>query len=248
MKIEDLLELLAAEYASGVEDARRPLNAVIEGAVEQPDVHVSFDETMEFLSRSVAACDMVSLVGLSAFLQHLGQVVLTIDGDASLLRAAQANWANDALDVASALLSAPSSPEMIELVNTHAAQSPLSPSQQWLDELSAALLTPPTLSDDGDVDGALRLEPVSEADVSLATTEADPELLSSMLHDAPRQLERLYIDLSAYAATKSPAPGSLAESQRIAHTLKGSGNIIGIPGVARLAHRLEDVLVWLDTD
>jgi chemotaxis protein histidine kinase CheA len=36
----------------------------------------------------------------------------------------------------------------------------------------------------------------------------------------------------------------LVEAQRIAHTFKGSGNIIGLPGIGRLSHRLEDVMEW----
>jgi chemosensory pili system protein ChpA (sensor histidine kinase/response regulator) len=36
----------------------------------------------------------------------------------------------------------------------------------------------------------------------------------------------------------------MIEAQRIAHTFKGSGNIIGLPGIGRIAHRLEDVMEW----
>ena len=36
----------------------------------------------------------------------------------------------------------------------------------------------------------------------------------------------------------------MLEAQRIAHTFKGSGNIIGLPGIGRMAHRLEDILEY----
>ncbi len=38
----------------------------------------------------------------------------------------------------------------------------------------------------------------------------------------------------------------LAQAQRVAHTLKGSANTVGVRGIASLTHRLEDLLQLLD--
>ena len=40
-------------------------------------------------------------------------------------------------------------------------------------------------------------------------------------------------------------PENLKAAQRLTHTLKGSANLIGVRGVANLAHHLEDILEYL---
>jgi chemotaxis protein histidine kinase CheA/CheY-like chemotaxis protein len=256
MNIDDLLALLAGEYGAGLDEAKRPLAMYAEASAasahalaENAALGVnSLEATSEFIERSVAAASLVNLTGLSTYLAHTAEVVAAIDRHDSMLASAFANWARDSLDVAASLIAAPTAPEAIELVTLHASQSPLAPSAAWLDQLAIELMQPPVLAMDDDDAALNRFDPVSEADVDVAAENADPELLSSMLHDAPRQLERLYRDLHAYATRERVSVGELAEAQRIAHTLKGSGNIIGIPGVARIAHRLEDTLIWLDSD
>jgi chemotaxis protein histidine kinase CheA/ActR/RegA family two-component response regulator len=253
MNIDDLLALLSAEYGEGLEAAKRPLAMYVDASASQVAENAalgisSLADTGEFIERSIAAASLVNLKGLAGYLSHANEVVQAIESNDSMLASALANWSRDALDVAASLIASPSAPEAIELVTLHASQSPLTPSPEWLDQLAIDLMEPPGVTLDEDDAAQHRFDPVSPDDVSLATDNADPELLASMLHDAPRQLERLYRDLKAYAGQERTTVGQLAEAQRIAHTLKGSGNIIGIPGVARIAHRLEDTLIWLDSD
>jgi chemosensory pili system protein ChpA (sensor histidine kinase/response regulator) len=250
MTIDDLLALLAAEYAQGLDEAKQPLNELIAQSATGAPLRRSamHEDCALFVAKSIAAADLVGLVGLSLFLSHAQDALAAMDeADDAARQIELAKWCIDALDVAKVTIDSPAAPEIVELALMHASQSPLAPSAAWLDELAVALMQPAALPMDEDDLAQNTFDPVTQDDISLATDNADPDLLSSMLHDAPRQLERLYRDLNAFAADSNAAAGSLAEAQRVAHTLKGSGNIIGIPGVARLAHRLEDTLVWLDS-
>lgn len=84
-------------------------------------------------------------------------------------------------------------------------------------------------------------------DVSLEVPEDNQELLDAFLQEAPMHAA----DFSActqkiFENTANKADIRLA--QRIAHTLKGSAHLTGIRGVAALAHHIEDILEFINTD
>ena len=68
-----------------------------------------------------------------------------------------------------------------------------------------------------------------------------PACAKPSLAEAPDQLALLG-DTIRELARGAVDRARVVEAQRIAHTFKGSGNIIGIRGVGRLAHRMEDLL------
>ncbi|MDH3644261.1 MAG: response regulator, partial [Gammaproteobacteria bacterium] len=82
-------------------------------------------------------------------------------------------------------------------------------------------------------------------DISLTLPEdVNPELLDSLLQELPQQAA----DFSAAIQHLSSGEGALDDvesAQRLAHTLKGAANTVGVPGVAHLTHHLEDILLAL---
>lgn len=92
----------------------------------------------------------------------------------------------------------------------------------------------------------------------VAAPEAEPDDAAMSLEippDADREVvDNLLCELPALSAAFSAAieraqGGSreeLAQAQRIAHTLKGSANTVGVRAIASLTHRLEDLLQLLD--
>lgn len=112
-----------------------------------------------------------------------------------------------------------------------------------------------------EVVGSRRVEAPSgtlDADaVSLALPpDADASVLDHLLRELQalsagfsEQIERLVA--AAASAQGGSEPGAeavaeaLAEARRIAHTLKGAANTVGIRGIALLTHRLEDLLQLL---
>ncbi len=82
------------------------------------------------------------------------------------------------------------------------------------------------------------------ADVSIALqSDVDRELLEAMLHELPAQTEALSGALQRLG--RGGTPEDILVAKRIAHTLKGAGNTVGIRGIATLTHHLEDILLAL---
>jgi len=82
------------------------------------------------------------------------------------------------------------------------------------------------------------------ADVSIALPkDVDNDLLDALLQELPGQTEALTVALQRLAAGGDT--DDLLLAKRMAHTLKGAGNTVGIRGIATLTHHLEDILLTL---
>lgn len=85
---------------------------------------------------------------------------------------------------------------------------------------------------------------LDEASLSLAIPpDADRDVVDNLLRELP------LLSTAFSASIERAQAGSrddLAEAQRIAHTLKGSANTVGVRGIAALTHRLEDLLQLLE--
>jgi chemosensory pili system protein ChpA (sensor histidine kinase/response regulator) len=101
--------------------------------------------------------------------------------------------------------------------------------------------------DVGDTEQTPRQRHALLADISLTLPEdVSPELLDSLLLELPQQAEAF----SSAVQRLSSGDGSLADvdaAKRVAHTLKGAANTVGVVGVANLTHHLEDILLALTT-
>lgn len=152
-------------------------------------------------------------------------------------------WLSGWTQPALAYLDAPATAATAKGIVDYLAACPLATDEAALADLLGLLMVPPQLAAEELAAASAVVEDASPADVMLLTDEVDGALLSAMLQDAPEQLERLMGYLDELSAGQID-PGRMVEAQRIAHTFKGSGNIIGLPGIGRVAHRLEDVLEW----
>lgn len=76
---------------------------------------------------------------------------------------------------------------------------------------------------------------------SLAVGEdINPELLRGLLVELPNQVSAFERAVEQYLIMEDDV--QLRIAQRIAHTLKGAANVVGIQGIANLTHFLEDLL------
>lgn len=77
--------------------------------------------------------------------------------------------------------------------------------------------------------------------VSLTVPEdVHPDLLDGLLIELPNQVSSFERSIGAYL--KSSVIGDLDAAQRMAHTIKGAANVVGVVGVANLMHYSEDLL------
>lgn len=82
-------------------------------------------------------------------------------------------------------------------------------------------------------------------DVSLQlASDVLPNVLDGMLSELPGNAEHLGNAIRRLIATGDIAP--IETAQRVAHTLKGDANTVGVNGLANLSHSLEDLLIVLN--
>ena len=101
------------------------------------------------------------------------------------------------------------------------------------------------------------LEMTGDYEVEARDTEAKAEDVSlEMSEDAsPILIEAFFAESPGHAETFSTLVESIANgediqtnveaAQRIAHTLKGSGNLVGTKGIASLSHHIEDIFEYI---
>ncbi|MBI3188784.1 MAG: response regulator [Gammaproteobacteria bacterium] len=93
-------------------------------------------------------------------------------------------------------------------------------------------------------DKKVRYDSATADDVDLSLPDdVNPELLESLLQDLPKQTEELTSALISMRDARDL--DSIEIAQRIAHTLKGSANVVGVKGIANISHHLEDILEHL---
>lgn len=120
--------------------------------------------------------------------------------------------------------------------------------EQWalplpFEEMAAILLQIRTESSDvGSQTEAARMETATDEDVTLALSDdVNQELLDLLLQELPVHTQQFSEAVQRLQAGGNEKDVQLA--QRVAHTLKGSANTVGIKGIAVLTHQLEDILI-----
>ncbi|NNF97407.1 MAG: hypothetical protein HKM94_10820, partial [Halobacteria archaeon] len=79
-------------------------------------------------------------------------------------------------------------------------------------------------------------------DVSLELPEdVNQQLLETLLHELPGQTAEFTAIITRFVAGNASMQ-EVEVAQRIAHTLKGSANTVGVMGIATLTHHIEDIL------
>ncbi len=97
----------------------------------------------------------------------------------------------------------------------------------------------------GDFEPGIREIVASPEDVSLTMSEdASPELVDAFFAESPGHAETFSRLMEAISRGED-IQQNVEAAQRIAHTLKGSGNLVGVSGIANLAHHIEDIFEYI---
>ncbi len=237
MQLSDLLSLLREDFDAQLEASDEAMRA---WRAEPSKPKAAVTDLLDCWTRSGQAGEMVGLQGFAAFLEQLASFAKARASEGAAVQplalAWLANWGKPAV----AYLDAPASPQGVKAVIDYLKSSPESTDEAALLELAAMLAVAPNLPDDVLASENAAIEPATADDVSLAMTNVDEQLFGTFLVDATPQVERLS-EFGRLLLTAQITPAQLQEAQRIAHTFKGSGNIIGLPGIGRVAHRVEDI-------
>jgi chemosensory pili system protein ChpA (sensor histidine kinase/response regulator) len=244
MKLDDLIQALAAE----VELARPQLDSSLDALnaldLDDPTLMDALDEYSSQAQRMGEAAEMVGLPGLQAVCDHVVEnsllmAALPVDERAPLLQFLRA-WPGSIVHWLRHLSDTSSAAGVVDLLRS--APSPMGEEQalKVMHMLGAMPLQVAGVGGDGS--DAARPVLASPADVELVLpADVDDQLLEGFFQEAPEQARRL-IALGQTLVAGHGNDADLATAKRLIHTLKGSGAIIGLQGLASIGHHLEDVL------
>jgi chemotaxis protein histidine kinase CheA/ActR/RegA family two-component response regulator len=246
--ITEMTALLHDEFAQELPATRETL-AKWKAAPDQ--VPASVADMLSLLKRFTQAVETVGFEGLAHYLSHIQvftqQLIQDSKEQEQCITATDQTlrviWLGEWADQVNVYLEHPANAAVVESMASYLSMCPVPLTDEQILDTASQLLVLPNMTDEDADELALLQTPASDEDVSLLTDEVDPELLYALLADAPQQLDELEQTVSQWS-TGVCSEADMQEALRSAHTLKGSGGIIGLPGIARLAHRLEDVLMY----
>ena len=233
-----LLELLRQELT----ESAPTLSALQAWAEGQPVDDAEFESVLEFMDRYAEA---IQSSGLDAFAEYLAMVrSLLSQNQADPTRpeflderAHLVGW----IDAAALYLDKPGDMHAVQAMEYSLSSSAEAVDKAWLEDAIDRLLKPDLLS--MELDGLDDAQEENPQDYFLDLDGVEPGQLQVFLFDAPRQVEEVELAVGAWVAGVCTKP-MMQQAMRAAHTLKGSGYILGLHGIGRLAHHLEDILEY----
>jgi chemosensory pili system protein ChpA (sensor histidine kinase/response regulator) len=244
MNADTLLQVLRDEFVLAAPE----VDAALMQWLSHPDDPGPAAEAATLFDRLAQACRVVGLEGAAIVLDLLRDGISVFATLEPTARQDALGWLVQWQPPLQAYFDAPSRKAPTDGLIGFLASGPLAPAPDQLALLSELLREPPAVPEHLFEDSTTRAAAIEEPapdpgdDVSLAVPEdVDAALYEVFLDDAPAQVAALAEAVRALAAGRIDL-STLHEARRVAHTVKGSGNIIGIRGIGRLAHRIEDVL------
>lgn len=239
MHLNDLLQVLRDEHVQAGVELDTALGAWMGDDPAHAPVHV---ETISgTLGRLALATRVVGLEGVAVALEQMcsaAQLVAMSDAEAMAQGLA---WLAMSREPLQATYQHPGDAGAAEALLAYLESGPAPPDVAAAAGLRALLAAPYVVPAD-DEPAAEAWEALQPDDVSIALPDdVDQGLLDLFLAEAPLQLAQL--GDTVRALSRAPVnTARLLEAQRVAHTFKGSSHIIGIRGIGKLAHRVEDLL------
>lgn len=238
------------ELAQTAPDFERWIGTMATAASDDPLLMEALEDYATQLERIGQTAEMIGMTGLSAWCDALNGIlpgVIFLEGEARL-QACQHLAVWPALvdkylqdpadfDVSMALAEYLASPSFAQPFDENASIA-----------LIESLTAPPVVPEELVAQLASAEAPVSVSieDVSLAVPDnADRDVYNAFVDEAPGNAEQFSALTSRIAAGHADI-NDLRSAKRIAHSFKGSANIVGIRGIATLGHHTEDVLEYFE--
>jgi chemosensory pili system protein ChpA (sensor histidine kinase/response regulator) len=244
---EAVLELIAI-LNEEFEELQNQLEIFIESSID-PDTDieahgVALKTYADMLKDYLDASESIGFKALAQICSHIEANIVVISESKRLLTVEESallrEWSTCVFNYLKAVTDEDGAASLAVSLIDEAWPQPLS------EDDAAALsmkLVKPDLPEFEDEAGGVALQAQPE-DISIEIPEdVDQELLDALLHEFPDQTEEL--SAAVQSLIESGSQEDIRVAQRVAHTVKGAGNTVGIPGVANIAHRLEDIFLAL---
>ncbi|MCP4406644.1 MAG: hypothetical protein GY807_02585, partial [Gammaproteobacteria bacterium] len=240
---QELVDLLRTELVDII-DAREEVFSVLNAGGSNPQAQGAVLENYSDAAERIGeAADMVGLTGLHAASNHIHDNFSKVgfgepfsDAIQSILK----DWPVYMLGYLQNVHDRNTCEGLVSFLQTSAWPNPLTEDQGVA--LTEALVAATVSAED---ENAVPRQTVAKSeDMSLEIPgDVNPELLESLLRELPDHTQQF-----SAAIQRAIGGGFLSDidtAQRIAHTLKGASNVVGIRGIATLTHHLEDILQGL---
>jgi len=233
---QELLDMLAGELQAQLELSLKP-----EYSSRSPEC---LQETAEVLNNFSNAADLIGLDGLAIAWRCLRENFLALTEIAAITNEQIVlidSWVMYFLDFLQEFscgnITADVITPVLQFLSNNDWPVPLNNEQQK--QLAQALLNIHVVIAEEEHD---RLPKIATREMlSLALSDdINPELFEGLMIELPAQVTQFSNQLNDFIHTGSQS--ALASAQRIAHTLKGSANVVGISGLANFMHYSEDLL------
>ena len=252
MQMSDFIEALRTEIEEVRTDLAGWIATICSVAPEDPAFGDALDQYVGQVDRTASTCEMLGLRGLESCCAQIQECLVVIVGLNAEERGAAQAFFDLWPDLVLAYLADITSFESAEHLAEHFSQ-PSCPAHvdaernlELIIELTAEPVLAEYLRAEAETEELERPRVATDEDVSLALpADVDRGVYEALLQEAPTQAA----ELSNYIRNIVDGEATdedMAAAKRIAHSLKGSANIVGIRGIATLGHHTEDILEWFE--
>ncbi|HVZ46058.1 MAG TPA: response regulator [Ramlibacter sp.] len=256
MKLKDLIEALAGEVERAQPQLAASLGELAAREVDDPSFLDAFDRYSGQAQRMGEAAGLAGFPGLQAVCAHVEQNCLLLTVTPPPEREAFVRFLRDWPALIVDHLRNLEDPSTAAGLVDHLRAAPVPMEEEAalkvMHMLGAMPLQVTSVAAD---DAPRRPLAATPEDVAIELpTDVDAHLLEGFFQEAPEQarelvaLARRLASLAVDGADPRDAAEDLVCARRIVHTLKGSGAIIGLRGIASLGHHLEDILEHVERD
>lgn len=252
MQMSDFIEALLTEIGEVRADFAGWIATICSVAPEDPAFGEALDLYVSQIERTATTCGMLGLRGLESCCAQVQECLVVTIGLPAEERSAAKSFFNLWPDLALAYLADITNFESAEHLAEHFSQPPCPApvdterNLELIIELTAEPVLAAYLRAEAEAEELERPRVATDEDVSLALpSDVDRGVYEALLQEAPTQAA----ELSAYIRNivdDEATDEDMAAAKRIAHSLKGSANIVGIRGIATLGHHTEDILEWFE--
>ena len=242
----EVVEILSSELESAEADLEEEVKKFVTADNNSVQLNEATENYVEHVHRLYVASEMMGLEGLQTVCTQIMDNVKALSAEPIASRQKALSVLEPWPNLVLAYLKSPGD-KSVEALVTHFREP------TWVQALSddaalnllKQLVGGTTVDEEAEELGAYSRPGAATPEDVLITIPEDinQELLEAYLQEVPQNAA----DFSACIQNiiQSPEISEIERAQRIAHTLKGSSNIIGIKGVANIAHHLEDTLEHL---
>ncbi|RFC33567.1 MAG: Chemotaxis protein histidine kinase CheA [Candidatus Nitrotoga sp. MKT] len=252
MQMSDFIEALLTEIKEVRADLAGWIATICSAVPEDPTFGNALDQYVGQVERTASTCGMLGLRGLESCCAQVQECLVVIVGlNAKERGAAQAFfdlWPDLVLAYLADITNFESAEHLAEHFSLPPCPSPVNAerSLELIIELTAEPVLAAYLRAEAEAEELERPRVATDEDVSLALPDdVDRGVYEALLQEAPTQAA----ELSTYIRNIVDGQATdedMAAAKRIAHSLKGSANIVGIRGIATLGHHTEDILEWFE--